>query len=71
MALNYKKLPYKTEWVEYPDIKPTFEALGIAPNTRDPKYQYFCPAARLPNGQYVRHPPPHTIPPISITFPLT
>jgi len=25
MLLNYKGLHYKTEWVEYPDLKPTLE----------------------------------------------
>lgn len=53
MALNYKKLPYTTEWVEYPDIAPKFKQLGIPPNERDPKFQYSCPAARMPDGQYV------------------
>lgn len=54
MALNYKKLPYRTEWVEYPDIAPKFKELGIAPNTRDPKFEYSCPAAKFPDGAYVR-----------------
>lgn len=30
LALNYKGLPYKTEWVEYPDLKGRFMELGIA-----------------------------------------
>jgi len=27
--LNFKKIPYKTSWVEYPDIKPSFQKIGI------------------------------------------
>ena len=27
LALNYKKIPYTTEWVEYPDLAPKFKAL--------------------------------------------
>ena len=26
-VLNYKKIPYTTEWVEYPDLEPTLKAL--------------------------------------------
>ena len=34
--LNLKGIPYKTEWVEYPDIAPTFESFGIPPNEPGP-----------------------------------
>jgi len=27
--LNFKKIPHTTQWVEYPDIKPTFTKLGV------------------------------------------
>ena len=27
MALNYKKVPYKTEWIEFPDLAPKFKEL--------------------------------------------
>jgi len=27
LLLNYKDLPYKTEWVEYPDVAPKFKGL--------------------------------------------
>ncbi|KAH9917306.1 uncharacterized protein B0H18DRAFT_1123656 [Fomitopsis serialis] len=38
-VLNYKKLPYTTKWVAFPDIGETLSAVG-APPTRadDPKY---------------------------------
>ncbi|KAJ3510855.1 hypothetical protein NLJ89_g4435 [Agrocybe chaxingu] len=33
-CLNYKRIPYKTEWVEYPDIEPLCKRLGIAPTDK-------------------------------------
>lgn len=27
LVLNYKNIPYETEWLEYPDLRPTFEKL--------------------------------------------
>lgn len=33
LALNYKRIPYKVEWVEYPDIRSTCERLGAPPST--------------------------------------
>ncbi|KAK5273614.1 hypothetical protein LTR96_000214 [Exophiala xenobiotica] len=29
LVLNYKSIPYKTEWTEYPDLKPKFEKFLI------------------------------------------
>ncbi|KAK5457229.1 hypothetical protein LTS15_005010 [Exophiala xenobiotica] len=29
LVLNYKSIPYKTEWTEYPDLKPKFEKLYV------------------------------------------
>ncbi|KAH0841280.1 hypothetical protein AYO21_04880 [Fonsecaea monophora] len=52
LVLNYKGIPYKTEWVEYPDLKPTFTKFGIPPNTNQP-WEYTSPAVRLPSGEYV------------------
>src|SRR6201996_4875354 len=45
-VLNYKKIPYKTCWLEFPDIKPTFEKLGIKHTLTDEKGQpyYTVPA---------------------------
>ena len=34
IALNYKRLPYRTEWVEYPDIEATLRAIGGAPTAK-------------------------------------
>ncbi|OTB01282.1 hypothetical protein M426DRAFT_25733 [Hypoxylon sp. CI-4A] len=46
-VLNYKGIPYKTEWVEYPDIKPKFE--GHLP----PRDLYTIPTVVLPDGKWV------------------
>ncbi|PFH48600.1 hypothetical protein AMATHDRAFT_149507 [Amanita thiersii Skay4041] len=50
-ALNYKGLPHKTEWVEYPDIKDKCIELGIEPtSTRsDGSLYYSIPAIYDPN----------------------
>lgn len=46
MYLNYRNLPYRTEWISYPDIKPTFMKLGFEPTDKewDGSDQYTCPA---------------------------
>lgn len=41
--LNFKGLPHKTEWIEYPDITPTFIAMGM-PQTGKRKIYYSVPA---------------------------
>ncbi|KAK4541527.1 hypothetical protein LTR36_007973 [Oleoguttula mirabilis] len=54
LALNYKGLPYKTEWIEYPDIAPKFKSFGIpshAPGTSN--YEYSVPAIRISGGSYI------------------
>ncbi|KAL1744144.1 hypothetical protein HDZ31DRAFT_39322 [Schizophyllum fasciatum] len=43
-ALNYKGLPFRTEWVEYPDIEGKCKEIGAEPtSTRDGKPLYTCP----------------------------
>ncbi|KEF58253.1 uncharacterized protein A1O9_06179 [Exophiala aquamarina CBS 119918] len=51
LFLNYKGIPYKTEWIEYPDLQPAFEKLGIPPN--ESGFKYTSPTIRLPNGSYI------------------
>lgn len=45
-CLNYKGIPYKTEWVEYPDIEAHCTKLGIAPTSKkaDGSPAYTLPA---------------------------
>jgi hypothetical protein len=33
LVLNYKKIDYKTEWVEYPDLAPKLKALCVIPSS--------------------------------------
>lgn len=44
--LNYKKVPYTTQWVEYPDIEPTLKGFGIPPNLQNMN-PYTSPAIKL------------------------
>ena len=46
LVLNFKGIPYKTEWLEYPDIAPTLKPLGIPPN-EPPAAAYASPAIRI------------------------
>ncbi|USW53929.1 Putative glutathione S-transferase, Thioredoxin-like superfamily [Septoria linicola] len=50
LALNYKNLPYKTEWLEYPSVAPALKSYGIPPNSPslNPNASYSIPAIRLP-----------------------
>ncbi|KAF5335405.1 hypothetical protein D9611_011729 [Ephemerocybe angulata] len=45
-TLNYKRIPYKTEWVEYPDIAAVLKKHGIGPTdeNRDGTTYYSVPA---------------------------
>ncbi|KAK8004321.1 hypothetical protein PG989_004040 [Apiospora arundinis] len=38
LMLNYKQIPYKTIFLEFPDIEPTLKELGLAPNESGHKY---------------------------------
>ncbi|THU90810.1 hypothetical protein K435DRAFT_759879 [Dendrothele bispora CBS 962.96] len=52
-SLNYKGLPYKTIWVEYPDVASTLETAGCPPNPvfkkPDGSPMYTLPAIVDPN----------------------
>lgn len=52
-ALNFKGIPYKTEWVEYPDMAPKFKAFGIAATAERSPSGYSSPMVRMPDGTYV------------------
>ena len=53
-VLNFKKLPYKTEWVEYPDLEPRFKELGIPPNPETSFAPYTSPTVRFADGSYLQ-----------------
>jgi len=46
IALNYKGIPFTTEWVEYPDIEPLLKKIGGAPTSKkeDGRDHYTLPA---------------------------
>jgi len=50
LALNYKGIDYETEWVEYPDLAPTFKSFGLEPNEPEATRQYTSPAIKLDDG---------------------
>ncbi|KAK3329231.1 putative glutathione S-transferase [Apodospora peruviana] len=49
-VLNYKGLDYKTQWVEYPDIKPTLENHVPPPGEGN---VYTVPSIVTPEGNYI------------------
>ncbi|PPQ74186.1 hypothetical protein CVT25_012929 [Psilocybe cyanescens] len=55
-TLNFKGLPFTTEWVEYPDIEPHCKKLGIKPTSKkdDGRDHYTLPAIYDPStGTYI------------------
>lgn len=51
LVLNLKGIPYKTEWLEYPDIAPTLKSFGLPPN-EPTAMAYSSPAIRI-SDKYV------------------
>lgn len=51
LVLNVKGIPYKTEWLEYPDLAPTFKSFGLSPN-EPPASAYASPTIRV-SDKYV------------------
>ncbi|KAG8683631.1 hypothetical protein FRC11_013273 [Ceratobasidium sp. 423] len=49
LALIYKRLPYRVEYVSYPDIEPTLKRLGVPP-TSDKAPQYTLPMIADPSS---------------------
>lgn len=55
MVLNYKKIDYVTEWIEYPDVKPKLSGFGIPPTPEDAPGRftdYSIPAIKYVDGSY-------------------
>ncbi|KAH0524888.1 hypothetical protein TsFJ059_007336 [Trichoderma semiorbis] len=55
LLLNYKRIPYKTVFLEMPDIEPTLKGLGLPPH--DPasgNFNYTVPTIHhLPTNKYI------------------
>jgi len=51
-VLNYKKIPHTTHWLEYPEIKPLYQKLGIPPSGKNGPGQdaYTCPSIQFIPG---------------------
>ncbi|KAI4290365.1 MAG: hypothetical protein L6R35_000354 [Caloplaca aegaea] len=45
LVLNYKSIPYTTEWIEFADIAPHHKALSIPPNPENPNLPKDFPSA--------------------------
>lgn len=65
LALNYKKIPYTTAWVNHETLGPTIKALGVPSNTPTFKslsapaktssqgFEYTVPTVKFPDGSVV------------------
>ncbi|KAJ4360056.1 uncharacterized protein N0V89_000615 [Didymosphaeria variabile] len=57
LILNYKQIPYKTVFLEFPDIEPTLKELGIPPNEQA-KHKYTVPTIHhIPTNTYTMDSP--------------
>lgn len=54
LALNFKGIPYETQWVEYPDVAPLLKSFGLAPQ-EGKIAPYTIPTVRFPQdgGKHV------------------
>ncbi|CAI7640621.1 unnamed protein product [Penicillium glandicola] len=54
LMLNYKNIPYKTIFLEFPDIEPTLKELGLVPATSASGSKYTVPAIQhVPTNTYI------------------
>ncbi|KAL7799386.1 hypothetical protein V8C43DRAFT_274903 [Trichoderma afarasin] len=55
LLLNYKRIPYKTVFLEMPDIEPTLKGLGLPPHDRaSGNFNYTVPTIHhLPTNKYI------------------
>ncbi|KAK9368056.1 hypothetical protein V1509DRAFT_94235 [Lipomyces kononenkoae] len=57
LMLNYKRIPYRTVFLEFPDIEPKLKALGLVPGESSGS-QYTVPAIQhVPTNQYIMDSP--------------
>ncbi|RFN54741.1 hypothetical protein FIE12Z_975 [Fusarium flagelliforme] len=54
LMLNYKKIPYKTIFLEFPDIEPTLKKLGVDPHEPGSDVDYTVPTIQhVPTGVFI------------------
>ena len=51
IVLNFKSVPYRTTWLEYPEVAPKLKEFGVPPNAEG--VPYTLPTIRLPDGSFV------------------
>ncbi|KDQ16155.1 hypothetical protein BOTBODRAFT_31223 [Botryobasidium botryosum FD-172 SS1] len=57
IVLNYKRIPYRTEWLSLPEIEPTLRGLGFRPlQVKFPPLPYTLPAIIDPSRQSPTNP---------------
>ncbi|CAE7222296.1 unnamed protein product [Rhizoctonia solani] len=49
LTLNYKRLPYRTEYVSIADIEPKLKEIGISPTSHNPFFPYTLPLIADPS----------------------
>ena len=56
LLLNFKGIPYKTIWLEYPEIEPFCKSVGIPPhNSGNEIADYTLPIVKFLDGRYIMH----------------
>lgn len=54
LMLNYKHIPYRTIFLEFPDIEPTLKGLGVVPGESASGSKYTVPAIQhVPTNMYM------------------
>ncbi|KAL9096881.1 MAG: hypothetical protein Q9165_000845 [Trypethelium subeluteriae] len=54
LILNYKRIPYVTVFIEFPDIEPTLKGLGLTPSHSASGSKYTVPAIQhTPTNTYI------------------
>ncbi|CAE6501203.1 unnamed protein product [Rhizoctonia solani] len=50
LTLNYKRLPYRVEYLSIADIEPKLKELGVKPTSHNPFFQYTLPLIADPSS---------------------
>ncbi|KAF2168175.1 hypothetical protein M409DRAFT_21619 [Zasmidium cellare ATCC 36951] len=53
LALNFKGVPYKTEWIPYIRLQETIKSFGVEPHPPGSWSEFSVPTVRFPDGTYV------------------
>ncbi|KAF2216039.1 hypothetical protein CERZMDRAFT_34473 [Cercospora zeae-maydis SCOH1-5] len=52
-VLNYKKIPFRTQWIPYVRLQETLAATGVAPHPKPNWADYTTPTVRFPDGTVI------------------